>query len=107
MTLISTNAYQTLDQNNQPIHNTFQPSGATQKLNSAGSSTPSAVFSDDKAVLLRIVADAACHYKIAETPVATTDDVYLPADVGEQIRIQAGWKIAVIGTVNFYATILE
>jgi len=85
------------------IPNVFEPSGTTTKVASSGASAASAAFSKD--TIVRIVADAACHYKIAAAPTATTADVYLPADAGEQILIKSGNKIAVIAaSVNLYIT---
>lgn len=107
MTLVSTNAFQTIDKNFKIVPNVFSPSGPTQKLTSTGTSSQTAIFDADKAVILRIVSTQAVHYKLGTDPTATADDVYLPADVGEQIRVPAGYKIAVIGSANFYATILE
>ena len=100
-----TSAMQTIDINGNVIPNIFEWSGATQKLNSAGTSAASTVFSTTENVIVRIVADAACHYKIAAAPTAASTDVYLPANTGEEILIQAGNKIAVIGTVNLYVTL--
>ena len=107
MTLASTNAIQSFDANNKPVSNTFAPTGATQKITSSGSSVQSTVFDVNKAVILRIVADADVHYKVAENPTATANDVYLPQSTGEQIRVPGNYKIAVIGAGNLYATILE
>jgi hypothetical protein len=96
-------AIQSMDGNNQIVNNTFEPSGDTKKVTSAGASVQSSVYGSN--VLVRIVADAACHYKISTNPTATTSDVYLPANSGEQIRIQAGNKIAVLAaSVNLYVT---
>lgn len=97
------NGSQAKDLGSKVIPNTMQPGGTTQKLTSSGSSAASTAFTNDTTV--RIVADAACHYKIATAPTAATTDVYLPANTGEQILIKAGNKIAVIAaSVNFYVT---
>jgi hypothetical protein len=96
------NGTQARDESSKVIPNMMQPGGTTQKLNSSGSSTPSSAFTNTTNV--RIVADAACHYKIAVAPVAAATDVYLPANAAEPITIKAGNKIAVIGTVNLYVT---
>jgi hypothetical protein len=45
---------------------------------------------------IRISATTACHYKLAGTPVATTSDTYLPANVIEIIRVNPGQKISFI-----------
>lgn len=94
---------QAKDGGSKVVPNVFQPSGTTQKLTSSGSSTASTAFSAD--TICRIVADAACHYAIGTAPTATTSNVYLPANSGEQILIKNGNKIAVIAaSVNFYVT---
>lgn len=93
---------QAKDQGGKIVSNVFQPSGTTQKLNSAGSSTSSTAFS--KNTIVRLMADADCNYAIGTAPTATTSTVYLPSKVGEQIHIKSGNKIAVIGTVNLYVT---
>lgn len=85
------------------VPNTFEPSGTTTKLTSSGSSAASSAYSGN--TLVRIVADAACHYAIGTSPTATTSNVYLPANSGEQILIKDGNKIAVIAaSVNLYIT---
>ena len=43
---------------------------------------------------IRIVATTAAYYKIAGTPVATSSDTYLPANVIEIIRVNPGQKIS-------------
>ena len=45
---------------------------------------------------IRIVATTAAYYKIAGTPVATSSDTYLPANVIEIIRVNPGQKISFI-----------
>ena len=45
---------------------------------------------------IRIVAPPAASYKIAGTPVATSSDTYLPANVIEIIRVNPGQKISFI-----------
>lgn len=45
---------------------------------------------------IRIAASTACYYKIAGTPVATSSDTYLPANVIEIIRVNPGQKISFI-----------
>jgi len=45
---------------------------------------------------IRIAATTACYYKIAGTPVATSSDTYLPANVIEIIRVNPGQKISFI-----------
>lgn len=55
----------------------------------------SAAFSDG-IHHIRISATTACHYKLAGTPVATTTDTYLPANVIEIIRVNPGQKISFI-----------
>lgn len=45
---------------------------------------------------IRIVATTAAYYKIAGTPVATSNDTYLPANVIEIIRVNPGQKISFI-----------
>lgn len=109
MGYISTDAFQTLDKNNRVVTNVFAPTGATQKLTPSGSSVASAVFNASTSVIVRIVADADVHYVLGTGDSVTADnaDIFLPADVGEQIRVPPNYKIAVFGTANFYATILE
>ena len=45
---------------------------------------------------IRLSATTACFYKIAGTPVATSSDTYLPANVIEIIRVNPGQKISFI-----------
>lgn len=45
---------------------------------------------------IRLSATTACFYKIQGTPVATTSDTYLPANVIEIIRVNPGQKISFI-----------
>ena len=93
---------QPIDGNKWPVTNTMEPSGATQKINSAGSSTQSTAFSTD--TIIRVVSDADCNFAIGTNPTATTSTAFLPSKSGEQMLIKAGNKIAVIGTVNLYVT---
>ncbi len=98
---------QALDNNDKLISNVLSPSGATQKLNSGASSTASTVFDANNTTVVRVVSDADCNFAIGTAPVATTSTAYLPGKSGEQIRIAAGHKIAVIGTATLYITVYE
>lgn len=46
--------------------------------------------------VVRLCATAACHIKVAVTPVATTSDPYLPANVFWFIEVAPGQKVAAI-----------
>lgn len=97
------NGTQAIDTGSKIIPNAMQPGGTTQKLASSGSSVASTAFTNTTVV--RIIADADCHYAIGAAPTATTSTVFLPSDSAEQITIKAGNKIAVIAaSVNFYVT---
>ncbi len=98
---------QTLDANGRVVPGNFVPDTAnTQKLGSSGTSVQSSAFTTS--TLVRLVADGNCHYDIGVNPTATTSEAYLPANVGECIRIPAGYKIAVIGSsINLYVTPLR
>ncbi len=60
-----------------------------------GTAAASAAFADG-IHHIRISATTAAYYKIAGTPVATTSDTYLPANVIEIIRVNPGQKISFI-----------
>jgi hypothetical protein len=45
---------------------------------------------------IRIASTTAAYYKVAGTPVATSSDTYLPANVIEIIRVNPGQKISFI-----------
>ena len=100
-----TNALQALDQNDKVIPNTVEPSGATQKLSSSGSSVRSTEYTSN--TVLRIVGSADCHYKIGDSTVtAAATDVYLPGKVGEQIRVSKGKYVAMIASsADLYLTV--
>jgi hypothetical protein len=88
---------------NRTIPNTFSPTGQTEKLTSSGTSTPqSAAFNASRDIIVRLICNADCHYECGVSPTATTASNYLPAKAGEQIKLIAGHKIAVIGNVDFY-----
>jgi hypothetical protein len=45
---------------------------------------------------IRIVANSACHYAIAGTPVAVVTDAFLPANWVEYVTVNPGEKISAI-----------
>lgn len=45
---------------------------------------------------IRIVANSACHYSIAGTPVAVVTDAFLPANWVEYVTVNPGEKISAI-----------
>lgn len=45
---------------------------------------------------IRIVANSACHYVIAGTPVATVSEAFLPANMIEYVTVNPGEKISAI-----------
>lgn len=56
---------------------------------------------------VRVIATTACFLKFGATPVATTSDMYLPADVPEYFFISSGSKISAIRSAtsgNLYIT---
>lgn len=95
--------FQIIDQNGQAIGNVLSPT-TTEKQTLSGSSVQFAVNETNAVQAYRIVADAAIHYKLGTNPTATTNDVYLPADTGEQIVIFPGERLAAIGTGDAYLT---
>lgn len=46
--------------------------------------------------LITFVADAAFHYKVGESPTATTANLKVPADTMRTIKVPPGYKIAVV-----------
>lgn len=46
--------------------------------------------------MIRIVANSACHYAIAGTPVAVVTDAFLPANWVEYVNVNPGEKISAI-----------
>ena len=46
--------------------------------------------------IVRIVATSACHIAVGVTPVATTSNMYLPANVVQYLAISPGLKVAAI-----------
>ena len=95
-------ATQYIDKNNNVVPNALCPKGSYKdKVPSTGTSAQSAVF--ERNMIIRLTCDGDCHYEIGTNPVATSDDNYLGASNGEQIRVDAGDRIAVIGsTINLY-----
>ena len=59
------------------------------------SAAPSAAFANGINAI-RIASSTACYYKIGATPVATTSDVYLPANEIEYLIVNQGQKISFI-----------
>lgn len=57
---------------------------------------------------IRVAAPAACYFKIdAGTPTAAATDAYLPANVVEYIKVQAGQKIAVFSATTQAVSVVE
>lgn len=107
MALKNSLGLQAIDSDGNVVSNVFTPIDDPQKLTPSGSSVQSAVFDADNITVVRIVSDADIHYKIGANPTATTGSWYLPADVGEQLKIPANNKIAVIGTANVYVGLVK
>ena len=93
---VVTTAIQTKDANKQNVNNIFQHTEAPVIITSTGTSTASAVIDASNDTLVRIVADGKLYYQVAVAPVATTSDWLLSNTAGEQMRVPAGYKIAVI-----------
>jgi hypothetical protein len=79
--------------------------GTTQNLtSSAGTSTPSAVFTAG-ITQVRVIASAACNVRIGDGALtAVTTDTLLAANVPEYFTITAGQKIAAIGAATLNVT---
>lgn len=95
--------FQIIDQNGQAITNVLSPT-TTEKQTLSGASVQFAVNNTDGVQAYRLVAEVDIHYKLGANPTATTSDVYLPADTGEQIVIFPGERLAAIGTGATYLT---
>ncbi len=57
--------------------------------------TPSAAFATGTG-LITIIADAAFHYVVGASPVATTSNLKVPADMMLTMKVTAGQKIAAV-----------
>lgn len=84
----------------------IQP-GESQNVTIAGASAPTTNAFQGGTSIVRLVATSACYVKFGTAPVATTSDMYLPADTPEYFAVKEGasWKVAVIqasagGTLN-------
>jgi hypothetical protein len=70
--------------------------GATDVVTVAGSSDTTAAVGG-RTNLIRLISSTACFITIGATPVATSSDMYLPADMAEYFRVEPGVdKVAVI-----------
>ena len=81
--------------------------GATQTVavGAASAANTTAFGAGTRAV--RVVSTTACHIKFENTPVATTNDAYLPANWVAEYTVSPGEKIAVIQNTaagNLYVT---
>ncbi len=57
---------------------------------------------------IRVASPAACYIKIdSNTPTATASDAYLPANVIDYIKVQAGQKIAVFSATTQVVSVVE
>lgn len=71
------------------------PPITVQKIAIGGASVPSNAF-DPRTKALLLIADGACHFEVAETPVAAATSMLLPANVPLVIGVPKQYKIAVI-----------
>lgn len=69
--------------------------GATQTVAVGAASAASTAFTPGT-FAVRVVATTACHIKFNGTPVATTNDAYLPANWVAEYTVAPGEKLAVI-----------
>ena len=81
----------------------------TQKVTSSGSSAATSDGMLAHTQFVRIVANADCHVAFGASPTATANDMFLPADEIEIIKIRPGEKVAVLhgSSVHLYVTELS
>jgi hypothetical protein len=68
----------------------------TQAVAFTGTAAASATAFGSQTRQIRVVANSACHYVIAGTPVATVTDAFLPANWVEYLTVNPGEKISAI-----------
>jgi len=68
----------------------------TQAVAYTGTAAASTSAFGEQTRQIRIVANSACHYVIAGTPVAVTTDPFLPANWVEYVTVNPGEKISAI-----------
>lgn len=79
--------------------------GRSENITVSGTAANNATALNTTGSLIRIVSTTACYYKIGVSAIATTSNVYLPADTVEYVGYNGGEHISVIqastgGTLN-------
>lgn len=83
------------DGNGHPVV-AFLMTGTTQNVAYTGTAGTITNGVGASTKLVRVVATTACYIAVGTAPTATTNDVYLPADKPEIIRIVPGHKVSAI-----------
>ena len=95
-----------IDPNGNPMP-VFSPgtktTNATIKVDGTSASAQSAVISATQRTVVRLWADADCHIAIDADPTAVNTDIPLSSGAMENMTIEPGCKIAVLGA-NLYIT---
>lgn len=88
-----------LDRNGNPIQ-AGRP-GASQRVSIGAASVVLGQALGDRTTLIRVAATVDCHLALGAAPMATTDDLLLPAGVVEYIAVRPGIDtLAVIRSVQ-------